>query len=1158
MKKLSTLLILLLLLSLYAAGQAEAAEFEFDASAGKITAYNGAGGDVAVPAEIDGARVWDIAGNVFYEKEGVTGIALPEGMDVLNDNLTSQIAGLTHVELPQSLRVICRGNFQLCPVLTEVTVPPAVGYISDNCFCWCENLTSITFTGVCPLIGDYSFSNLAGGCVVRVPDDQLDAYRAALPEQIDVQPSGRNAEIVDIPTPESEFAFDPATGTITGYRDRLARMDIPAEIGGVAVKAIGENAFRPAYHLLHLTVPEGVEVIGDSAFAYTNSILCVELPDSVREIGNEAFLGAIRGNRFHWPASLETIGDKAFYNCYFTDDIEFGPALTSVGANAFENAWPKNLHICEGGRPWIGPNAFSRAGVDYIQMDSYDFYEMAPDAFAGSRVDTVDLPWDSGWDNRLAWQDYFDAQLEDCTVYINNPPDCEYTKGGDHYTKGEDGYFYLTEYDGDQEAPYLYYNIWDNSGEESVLVECHGVGDGVFKGSQTIRRYRVTHANWPWTIGDEAFAESSVELVDLFHTTERIGAGAFRDCKNLTEITLPASLKEIGAGAFDGCDNLAKVTVQCDLSVLPEDAFAGCAALMAHPEGLTLPASATDAQVAAMSEQLGLPWYAPLLREGEVRAELIPMPFEPTDAAEFDFDPETGAITRYRGDSADVVVPREIGGVPVRCIAQGAFEGCRDYTDTEVYTNRTEWTTLRSVVLPETVTAIDDSAFSYCQQLETFVCYGPVESTGRGTFRLARSLRLVAFVNGAGMIDNYCFENTPALETVYVPTPLSYIGESAFINSGIPAFVADARKYGGAPFRGCRNLTELHLAGDVGQSDGVIVYDCPNLSLLCLEGGDLSGFSRDGFVSGCAPRLTVRIPEDAGEALENQAAHCAFWGTNTEIAVERAACPRGEAALPDVAAILADYAANPVATPEPVITPEPVAAQPVGEAGAPYLGVWKVTEVIIGGEAHAASEFGMDMGFTLNEDGTAIMANADGSTAEMTWTVSDGAAVLDGVSMTLTEDGRLYADAEGMQMYLAREGEAPADVGIDSPAPAIEEPEPEPVPEPAPEPVPEPVPEPAADTTAYLDVTLTCVQAEAYGYGVDPAGLGGDYSVTFHGDGTVSLVIAGATLPNLGWTRDGDGALVVDCYGKGELRFYAVEGGYEAYYMNAMKLVFVG
>ena len=56
---------------------------------------------------------------------------------------------------------------------------------------------------------------------------------------------------------------------------------------------------------------------------------------------------------------------------------------------------------------------------------------------------------------------------------------------------------------------------------------------------------------------------------------------------------------------------------------------------------------------------------------------------------------------------------------------------------------------------------------AYCQQLETFVCYAPLESTGGNQFMLCRSLNNVIFVNGVREIGNYAFDSAGPLGNLY-------------------------------------------------------------------------------------------------------------------------------------------------------------------------------------------------------------------------------------------------------------------------------------------------------------------------------------------------------------------------------------------------------
>lgn len=58
-----------------------------------------------------------------------------------------------------------------------------------------------------------------------------------------------------------------------------------------------------------------------------------------------------------------------------------------------------------------------------------------------------------------------------------------------------------------------------------------------------------------------------------------IGAGAFRGCDALTEITVPATVTKIGDGAFAGCPNLVSATIESALTKLPSNMFDGCTSL---------------------------------------------------------------------------------------------------------------------------------------------------------------------------------------------------------------------------------------------------------------------------------------------------------------------------------------------------------------------------------------------------------------------------------------------------------------------------------------------------------------------------------------------------------------------------------------------------
>ena len=58
-----------------------------------------------------------------------------------------------------------------------------------------------------------------------------------------------------------------------------------------------------------------------------------------------------------------------------------------------------------------------------------------------------------------------------------------------------------------------------------------------------------------------------------------IGKNAFFDCKSLTSITLPDSIKSIGFGAFMSCESLSKITLPDNVKSIESNAFYRCESL---------------------------------------------------------------------------------------------------------------------------------------------------------------------------------------------------------------------------------------------------------------------------------------------------------------------------------------------------------------------------------------------------------------------------------------------------------------------------------------------------------------------------------------------------------------------------------------------------
>ena len=576
MKRRFCLVLSLLMLAVCIPALAESAQWNYDAEYCVLRGYSGAGGDVAVPGEINGGTVDVIDINVFTG-EAITALSLPETVLELRSNAITWCPNLVSVSLPQSLVVINRLNFGNCGALAEVTIPAGVRYIGDSSFTFCESLRKITFEGVCPVIDQDCFTVLPEDAVAYVPDDQLDAYAEAFASAgsaVSVQPSGKSAVVVDNNGyVESEFDFDASTGTITRYNGYATYLAIPETIGGAAVKAIGPEAFAHHYYLALLELPEGLEAIGDGAFYNCATLGHVKFPSTLKTIGDNAFYNAYQGSLFELP-SAETIGDFAFYFAGIKGSVALPDGLTSIGTGAFESCGslggtlylPASLET-------IGDGAFKgNLLLQYVIVDSPTPPALGEGVFAGcDYLYDIDLYAHGTKQQMLDWQAYVDALGIPCRVWRAQDPTAESPESGAYQYEN----LMLTEYTGAQPRIHAHLTV----SQEPVV----GLGDGVFKGSQTIEYFSVAHNDAFTTIGAEAFMDSTLREVDGLTGLKRLvvkcdpailPAGAFAGMSNLTDVTIETGA--IPAHLFEG-SGVTELTLGEGVSEIGESAFANTA-----------------------------------------------------------------------------------------------------------------------------------------------------------------------------------------------------------------------------------------------------------------------------------------------------------------------------------------------------------------------------------------------------------------------------------------------------------------------------------------------------------------------------------------------------------------------------------------------------
>ncbi len=377
-------------------------------------------------------------------------------------------------------------------------------------------------------------------------------------------------------------------------------------------------------------------------------------------------------------------------------------------------------------------------------------------------------------------------------------------------------------------------------------------------------------------------------------------------------------------------------------------------------------------------------------------------PLRRPPAEYFEFNPATGLISAYTGTDVDVGVSREIGGVTVvGSEGYNVFASCQSFSNTETPTNQTEWVHLRTLVLPETIHEIPDSLLMYCQQMESFICYAPVESTGKSTFVLCRGLKNAAFMNGVRVIDSYAFDSTDSLESLYFCVHVQRITVNAFNFSGLTSSVVVAEEIETGALTGCKNLTSLHFTKKVKTIGETFAMECDSLNALCFD----CNLTQSLLLLNAAPQLTVRIAADADEGTRSLAQNCMSWSEKpSEITVTS---EKYMHALPERPEKTTTVPAEPTAAPAPQDTPVFAAQSAAVSKG--YLGAWYGVSMELEGTLYALSDLGLDAMLTMNGDVDSAQC-----------TVQDGVLMLDGVALKIENGSLIYAE-EGMTMTLSRE-----------------------------------------------------------------------------------------------------------------------------------------
>ena len=282
--------------------------------------------------------------------------------------------------------------------------------------------------------------------------------------------------------------------------------------------------------------------------------------------------------------------------------------------------------------------------------------------------------------------------------------------------------------------------------------------------------------NWRPANASSTVQLADVKSVEVANRVTRIGNGAFDNCVNLTEVTLPSGLARIEYNAFRRT-GLTSVTIPATVTQM-SDAFNGA-------DNLT--------------------------------------------AVVFENGMHTIPDGAMRGATAltDVTFPNRLTRIEHR-----AFSGCTALTEitfpsglARIDYNAFTGTSITSVTIPSTITHLSE-AFSGANLLTTVVFQNGIHTIPSGALRGASAVTSVTIPNSVTRIDSNAFRNCTALTAITLPSALTRIDYNAFMGSGITSVTIPA------------TVTQMSYAFDgAKQLETVVFMDgIQNISSSALRG----------------------------------------------------------------------------------------------------------------------------------------------------------------------------------------------------------------------------------------------------------------------------------------------------------------------------------
>lgn len=547
---------------------------------------------------IIGGSVRSIANFAFYNQspDSLRSIILPEGLEAIGNWAFGYIEHLTSVSIPSTVQTIGTDAFAYCSNLRSVELGEGLMTVNGQAFWMCDSLTRVTCNALTPPTLNQTAFDHNRNDTLFVPCEAKAAYQEA--------DYWKNFGTIMCADDTLQII---ASGTCGAQGDNLTwvfdRDSVLTISGSGAMADWVDGSLVPWYDVREMIrtviIEEGVTTIGDRAFYYFTRLIDVSYPTTLTSIGIGVFdfcsaLPEIDGLRYvgAYLAGVPVMAQDTITTCTIRQGTRF------IGHSAFHGCSQlKRITLPEGvthilSSAFTGCNRLTKidlpATVTDIQRYAFESDTLLT-TFINRAVTPQTLP------SSTSESAFYNCKLSKCTLYVPEESIALY-----------------------QAAPY-----WQDFGAIRSLEDVPCIlASGTF-GAQgnnltwTVdRNYTLTisgsgemeffNASEPWAeyryqlrkiVVEEGVTNLSnvfrlhnqVTEVSLPNTLRVIEAQAFDQCSSITHLELPESVDSIGEGVFYLCESLQEIRIHSRVTMINSSLFRGCRGLRSveFPNGLT-------------------------------------------------------------------------------------------------------------------------------------------------------------------------------------------------------------------------------------------------------------------------------------------------------------------------------------------------------------------------------------------------------------------------------------------------------------------------------------------------------------------------------------------------------------------------------------------